>query len=825
MKTIKLKSETGRMNFYLCKVVFLWLFVIFIFPNFCHSAINIENVAQLHAKIKNPSITWNEGFAERVDGTVAPYPSFRSFGKRDTAIVARTTDGFSQITWNTGTIHSEINTDSVAFIWICGFGNNLGQETFYLFVDDHQLFQFVSSNQPAWKIVDKNCGTLSFTAIDTSRWGAYFGYMVLQFPQNYLLNKQRLQIKIVGAPSSREVWFRTYAYKDALHHLRENECRKFYYDLKFWNFGDAELSLATSQFRAGQIVNIYADSISLGENSLVRVNSIAKTIIPIPRQAQINLPDYLVLALDNQSIDSVYVGDVQELRIKEFLTEELICDQYIFPPGEFPKLHWKRPGIVENQLGKFQLKVTYYNQQMMPVEVATEAGRYAAVVEGTTPSGFTLRRFITLFSAPDEIEDVINLDVNKISKFGIAAESIAYQSQTITDFFQQQFNSGFRNNPDAAVFLAGLAEIVPEKHIIDSPQIVDRQWWIDFKRTVFNLPPQTKTLLLPREKKTKAVPKILTEYDSQNSKYQQNDLDRIDEVCREWVNSSNEPLATLVAHKGQIVFFHAYGTIENGKPMTMDTPTWMASITKLVTGILMMMFIDQGLVNIDDPIDVFLPELRDEHNPKLTIRHLFTHTNGFGWHDEWGSDWNPALENYIAQCLPYLKIGNAIEYNRLGYAVAGKIMERITGIAIPYLFEDYIIQPLGMKHTFVDNTYGSMYSTCKDMAQLAMMLLNRGQYDNLYFFSEESFKKFLPAKLDKINPDLNREWGLGTVWLRGSGLSDFTFGHEAASGAIFRIDLKNELIIISARNKIGSDYELYSKFVDKLIEACTIPIN
>ncbi|MCI0513827.1 beta-lactamase family protein, partial [candidate division KSB1 bacterium] len=227
-----------------------------------------------------------------------------------------------------------------------------------------------------------------------------------------------------------------------------------------------------------------------------------------------------------------------------------------------------------------------------------------------------------------------------------------------------------------------------------------------------------------------------------------------------------------------------------------------------------------GLVQLDAPIETYLPELAGKNTPKLTLRHLLTHTADLGWHGEWASDWNPALENYLALCLPLLKVGANFEYCRAGYAIAGKIMERLTNQAVPYLFAEYLLKPLGMNQTFVDNTYGSMQSTCGDLARLGQMLLNHGVYGEYRFFSETSYQKMLPQKL----PQLDKAWGIGTAPLGGNGLSDQTFGHEAASGAIFRIDPVHHLIIVSARDRIGPNYEKYEHFVAQLINACTAPL-
>ncbi|MBN1153882.1 beta-lactamase family protein, partial [candidate division KSB1 bacterium] len=290
------------------------------------------------------------------------------------------------------------------------------------------------------------------------------------------------------------------------------------------------------------------------------------------------------------------------------------------------------------------------------------------------------------------------------------------------------------------------------------------------------------------------------------------------DICTAWAEEGGEPLVTLVAWKGRIVFHEAFGHTASGEAMTIDTPTWMASITKLLTGVLVMQFVDQGLLNLDEPIERYLPELGAVTNTKLTIRHLLNHTADLGWHGEWASDFNSALENYLAHCRPYLNVGSVFEYNRGGYAVTGKILERLTGKAVPYLFDEYLLQPLAMDHTFVDNTYGGMVSTCMDLAYLGQMLLNGGVYGEYRFFSEDTYRQMLPVKL----PGIDKSWGAGTAPLGEDGLSDEAFGHEAASGAILRIDPKYDLIVVSARDRTGRNYE---RFKSRLIEACITPLK
>jgi CubicO group peptidase (beta-lactamase class C family) len=248
----------------------------------------------------------------------------------------------------------------------------------------------------------------------------------------------------------------------------------------------------------------------------------------------------------------------------------------------------------------------------------------------------------------------------------------------------------------------------------------------------------------------------------------------------------------------------------------------MASVTKLLTGCLMMQFVDQGLIGLDDPVSKYLPELDSKVPVPLTIRHLFTHTSGLWGHGIWGADWNNSFENVVGEYLPYLEVGKKREYNGAGYTLAGKVMERVSGKAIPFLFQQQLFEPMSSEHTTVQGASGDTRSTCMDIAKVAQMLLNGGSYGDMYFFSNESFQKMKPVKLDKLVSGSTEEWGIGLTWATYNGVTNRTFGHGAASGAVLQIDPKNELVIICCRNQVGQNYP---ENVQKFMRACTAPFN
>ena len=779
--------------------------------------VDIESVARLHFAIEAHPNQWFEGYNGPVSGSFSPYQSHRSSMNRDSAYVARTSGGESMIEWKTAPIPDSWDGDSASFLWECGFGNNLGNEWFDVDVNNTFALSFSTTNNSSWSVSAKQGLRLFFVTVSRNSNGANLGYMVLRVHRSHLAKGSPVEIRVRGRSVKTEIWYRLFAYKDAIHYLRNKEDKDYFSQLELRNLGDASYILCARRNVSGSTVRLLSSSSLIAENKLRPDGDISISTVFIPRSIQPDSSIPTLVQTDDKTIDTIRWEAIATRRLEAFMDEELECEKYIFPPGDLPAIRWKQPLNVENELGDFPLRVTYYDWQMNKVTRAEKAGRYAAVIEGRTPAGFDIKRYITLYCAPIEFDDysrTVPLKMNKLQEYGIAEEKWNLYAKE-----EQRFSFGSlkmypHHDPDAAIFLAGLAEMDTLDVKFDTPRNNDRQWWVTFKHLERNTKSHAVPYALPKKVQDDRS-SLIEEMSTDTSPYSTEQLENIRKICRAWWEKGGEPLVTLIAYKGRIVFHEIFGSKEDGQPIEKNSQMWMASITKLLTGALMMRFVDQGLVDLDTPVSRYLPELSGD---ALTVRHLFTHTTGLHPQGEWASDWNVALENQIAQLLPTVQIGSSFSYHRIGYAVAGRIMEQITGRAIPTMFQEYLFAPLGMKSAYADNTYGGLYCTAIDLARFGQMLLNRGVYNGYRFFSEESYAKMLPARL----ANSNRRWGIGTSPMDGHGLSESAFGHGAASGAVFRIDPKNDLIIISARNRIGKSHD---EFENRLIEACAVPIE
>ena len=144
-------------------------------------------------------------------------------------------------------------------------------------------------------------------------------------------------------------------------------------------------------------------------------------------------------------------------------------------------------------------------------------------------------------------------------------------------------------------------------------------------------------------------------------------LDRIGQTVQEYVDQGKvSGVVTLVARKGQVVQFGAYGKrdIENASPMAKDSIFRIASMSKAITSTAIMMLVEEGKIALGDPVSKFIPqfkkttvavEYREGSSPsarpviinvpakrEISIHDLLTHTSGVSY----GT--GPAEEQYKA---------------------------------------------------------------------------------------------------------------------------------------------------------------------------------
>ena len=173
--------------------------------------------------------------------------------------------------------------------------------------------------------------------------------------------------------------------------------------------------------------------------------------------------------------------------------------------------------------------------------------------------------------------------------------------------------------------------------------------------------------------------------------------------------------------EGKVLAEEHYGSanLEKKQPIDANTIYHWASNTKPFTGIAIMQLRDRGLLNLDDPVTKYLPELRDVHNKfgsmdEIKIRHLMTHSAGFRnstWPWDRGQDWEPFEPTEYSQLVamfPFTEIlfrpGSKFSYSNPAIIFLGRIIEKLTGDDYEVYVDKNILRPLGMHSSYFDAT-------------------------------------------------------------------------------------------------------------------------
>ncbi|HLJ65450.1 MAG TPA: serine hydrolase domain-containing protein [Stellaceae bacterium] len=201
----------------------------------------------------------------------------------------------------------------------------------------------------------------------------------------------------------------------------------------------------------------------------------------------------------------------------------------------------------------------------------------------------------------------------------------------------------------------------------------------------------------------------------------------IDDVLRDGIAKGLVPgVVAMAGGREGTSYQGAFGFRDTvaGRSMELNTVFWLASMTKAITSAAAMQQVERGALDLDAPVGRILPELAAPQvlegfdaggEPRLrpakraiTLRHLLTHTAGFGY-----DIWNEGLGRYralkgipgvgsrrnLALSLPLLfDPGDAWEYG-IGIDWAGKAVEAVTGERLGKTLERTLFTPLGMRDT------------------------------------------------------------------------------------------------------------------------------
>lgn len=345
----------------------------------------------------------------------------------------------------------------------------------------------------------------------------------------------------------------------------------------------------------------------------------------------------------------------------------------------------------------------------------------------------------------------------------------------------------------------------------------------------------------------------------------------IDDYILNEMEAEHAPgMSTLIVKDGEIVWINGYGfaDIENNVSVSDSTVFLLASISKVFTGTALMHLHQNGQLDLDEDINNYLPfdiEIPNYEADSITFRMLMTHTSSI-------LDNDVPMETYYSNGDPTIALGDVIqryfstsgtdynsdlnfsnsapgtayEYSNMGTALAGYMVEAVSGTDFSDYCDTYIFDKLCMNSTswyladfdtnnvarpyqwsgvqyvpyahygFADYPDGQLRSSTLDLANFLIAYLQNGAFNAQQLLSSTSVNEMLSLQVPALDQTQGLNWYLEDIFLNSGGTVQL-WGHNGGESGVstdMYIDQTNNIGVVVISNGEGDNLnvvdELYN---------------
>ena len=266
----------------------------------------------------------------------------------------------------------------------------------------------------------------------------------------------------------------------------------------------------------------------------------------------------------------------------------------------------------------------------------------------------------------------------------------------------------------------------------------------------------------------------------------------------------------------------------------------LASLTKVLgmTTAIMQLY-EQGKVDLDAPLQRYIPDWQGPHKELVTVRHLITHTSGlpaFRAYDQQTHDPDSLAKLMFATPLDTLP-GVRMVYSDIGAYMLGRLVERLSGETLDQYVLNHVFRPLGMNETMyrppaslkpriapteIDpvrggkvwgvvhderayylggvSAHAGIFSSAHDLARFARMYLNNGTLDGVRIVRPETIELFTTRQVQDRALGWQKPDGSNSA---GHLMSERAFGHTGFTGTSMWIDPSRDVFVILLSNRVN----------------------
>jgi len=229
----------------------------------------------------------------------------------------------------------------------------------------------------------------------------------------------------------------------------------------------------------------------------------------------------------------------------------------------------------------------------------------------------------------------------------------------------------------------------------------------------------------------------------------QYDFSNVDKFLTTNQKALGSSLVVMVYKDGKVVYKKEMGDFDA------KTQAPIASCSKWLTAALVMTFVDEGKLKLDDRIDKFIPFFDNYMKGYITIRNCLSHTTGVeadkpGLVGFLGRKKYETLEEEVNSFASKRQIisnpGKDFAYSMVGMNTAGRAVEIVSKKTFNKMMLDRVLKPCGMRATNFDadnapNPSGGALSTATDYLNFLVMILNKGMINNKRVLSEKAIEE------------------------------------------------------------------------------------
>ncbi|WP_081168974.1 serine hydrolase domain-containing protein [Niastella populi] len=262
--------------------------------------------------------------------------------------------------------------------------------------------------------------------------------------------------------------------------------------------------------------------------------------------------------------------------------------------------------------------------------------------------------------------------------------------------------------------------------------------------------------------------------------FAQPDFSQADALLQKNQKLLGNGVVALIYKDGKVIHSKELGEF-NAK-----TAAPIASCSKWLTAALVMIFVDEGKIKLDDPVSKYIPIFDKYMKSYVTIRQCLAHTTGIE-NDKGnllkmmqrGKYMNlEEVVNAIAAKEISNNAGTEFHYGAIGPNIAGRVMEVVSKKPFDRLIQEKLLRPLKMKQTsfvnengFAPNPAGGARSSANDYINFLSMILNKGVFEGKQILSAQAIAEMQKPQFTslpvKFTPKIAEGWhyGLGE-WIQ-----------------------------------------------------------